>query len=288
MTTSHENELVLISGASTGMGAATAAELARRGYHVLAGVRTTADADAIRSDRIEPLVLDITDEGQVRAAAQRVADDPERRPLRALVNNAGLAANGPVETLPMEVWRRMFEVNLFGHIGMTQALLPALHASAGRIVTISSTGGKIAMPGFGAYSATKYAIEAVSDALRRELAPHGVGVVIVEPGAVRTAMGASGLRTARELLGDMPPQARARYDRQMGAVLTQLEEFGRNGMPAERAAVAIADAVTSRHPRPRVTVGRDAALFTRLSRILSDRMLDRALAADERRRLRTA
>jgi hypothetical protein len=101
-------------------------------------------------------------------------------------------------------------------------------------------------------------------------------------------MGASGLRTARELLGAMAPDARARYDRQMGAVLTQLEEFGSEGMPADRAAVAIADTVTSRRPRPRVTVGRDAALFTRLARILSDGMLDRALAADERRRLRLA
>ena len=146
------HQLVVVTGASTGMGAATARELAGRGYHVLAGVRRDVDADALRADGIEPHILDITDESDVAAIAGRVADDPLRRPLRALINNAGIAVNAPVETLPIAEWRHLFEVNLFGHIAMTQALLPALLRSSGTVVNISSVGGKFAMATYGAYA----------------------------------------------------------------------------------------------------------------------------------------
>jgi NAD(P)-dependent dehydrogenase (short-subunit alcohol dehydrogenase family) len=146
------HQLVVVTGGSTGMGAATARELAGRGYHVLAGVRRDVDADALRADGIEPHILDITDESDVAAIAGRVADDPLRRPLRALINNAGIALNAPVETLPIAEWRNLFEVNLFGHIAMTQALLPALLQSSGTVVNISSVGGKFAMATYGPYA----------------------------------------------------------------------------------------------------------------------------------------
>src|SRR5690349_11579259 len=126
------NELIVVTGASTGMGAATAKELARKGFHVLAGVRREADADALRTDAIEPHILDITVESDIAAIAERVAGDP--RPLRALINNAGIAINAPIETLPLADWRQQFEVNLFGHVAMTQALLPALLSSSGAVV----------------------------------------------------------------------------------------------------------------------------------------------------------
>jgi NAD(P)-dependent dehydrogenase (short-subunit alcohol dehydrogenase family) len=138
MTASNQadrQQLVVVTGASTGMGAATARELAGSGYHVLAGVRRDVDADALRADGIEPHILDITDEFDVAAIAVRVADDPLRRPLRALINNAGIAVNAPVEALPIPEWRKLFEVNLFGHIAMTQALLPALLHSSGTFAT---------------------------------------------------------------------------------------------------------------------------------------------------------
>src|ERR1700742_2656397 len=118
------DELIVVTGASTGIGAATARELARKGFHVLAGVRREADADALRADRIEPCILDITVDSDITAIAERVTRDP--RPLRALVNNAGIAINAPIEALPLPEWRQQFEVNLFGHIAMIQALLPAL------------------------------------------------------------------------------------------------------------------------------------------------------------------
>jgi NAD(P)-dependent dehydrogenase (short-subunit alcohol dehydrogenase family) len=146
MTTSPEaQEIVIITGASTGMGAATARELARQGFHVLAGVRRDQDADAIRGPGVEPLIIDITNPAQIRALATRVQEDPQGRPLRALINNAGVAVNAPVEVFSINEWRSLFEVNFFGHIVVTQALLPDLIRSRGRIINISSVGGKIAM-----------------------------------------------------------------------------------------------------------------------------------------------
>ena len=123
---SDRRELIVVTGASTGMGAATARELARRGFHVLAGVRRDTDADALRGDGIEPHILDITVESDVAAIAERVENDPQGLPLRALINNAGVAINAPVEALPIAEWRRQFEVNLFGHVAMIQALMPSL------------------------------------------------------------------------------------------------------------------------------------------------------------------
>lgn len=143
------DELVVVSGASSGIGAATAQALAARGYHVLAGVRTDSEADAVRADRIEPVTLDITVPEHIEALARRIADDPERRVLRVLVNNAGIEINAPVEVLPLALWREQFEVNLFGHIAVIQALLPFLRRSRGRIVNISSVGGVAAGPSSG-------------------------------------------------------------------------------------------------------------------------------------------
>src|ERR1700731_4516294 len=202
---SDRRELIVVTGASTGMGAATAKELARKGFHVLAGVRRDVDADALRAEGIEPHILDITVDSDVAAIADRVAGDPLGRPLRALVNNAGISANAPVETLPMDEWRRLFEVNLFGHVAMTQALMPALLRSTGTVVNISSVGGKVAMSTYGAYAGSKFALEAVSDALRREVTEFGIKVVVIEPGAVQTEIAERGFATADRLGAAMTP-----------------------------------------------------------------------------------
>lgn len=181
-------ELIVVSGASTGIGAATAQQLASKGFHVLAGVRTSRDADLVRTHGVEPVMLDITIPEHIENLAARVADDREQRFLRALVNNAGIEINAPVEVLPLDLWRSQFEVNLFGHIAAIQALLPALRKSRGRIVNISSVGGEAALPIYGAYAATKFALEAASDSLRREVAAQGIQVVIVQAGGVKTVM----------------------------------------------------------------------------------------------------
>ena len=273
----NRHELIVVTGASTGMGAATAKELARKGFHVLAGVRREVDASALCADGIEPHILDITVESDVAAIADRVARDPQRRPLRALVNNAGIAINAPVETLPMAQWRQQFEVNLFGHIAMTQALLPALLASSGTVVNISSVGGKVVLPTYGAYAGSKFALEAVSDALRRELGDAGIKVVVVEPGAVKTEMAERGIATAEALMANMTAAQLARYDDLAAAVTAQARSFIDTGVSAEYAAKVIAKAATAAHPRTRYTIGRDAAILARVTRVASDRVLDRII-----------
>jgi NAD(P)-dependent dehydrogenase (short-subunit alcohol dehydrogenase family) len=279
MTPSDESqEMAVITGASTGIGAATARELARRGFHVLAGVRRDRDADAIRAPGIEPLIIDITNPDHIQALATRVYEDPQGRALGALVNNAGIGVNVPVEAFAIDEWRRLFEVNLFGHVVVTQALLPALIVSKGRVVNISSVGGKIAMATYGPYAGTKFALEAVSDSLRRELAPTGVQVVVVEPGAVRTEMPGRAIATANELAATMTPEQNERYGALLHAINAQTAAHTASCLPADAAAKVIAKAVTARKPRTRYTVGRDAAMIG-LVRCLPDRTLDRILAA---------
>jgi NAD(P)-dependent dehydrogenase (short-subunit alcohol dehydrogenase family) len=268
-------ELIVVTGASTGMGAATARELARKGFHVLAGVRREADADALRAEDIEPLILDITVDSDVAAVADRVARDPLRRPLRALINNAGIAINAPTETLPLAQWRQQFEVNLFGHIAMTQALFGALLSSSGTVVNISSVGGKVVLPTYGAYAGSKFALEAVSDALRREVGEAGIKVVVVEPGAVKTEMAERGIATADGLKANMTAAQLARYGDLIAAVTAQARSFGEIGVSAEEAAKVIAKAAIASRPRTRYTIGRDAAILVRISRVVSDRILDR-------------
>ncbi|MFY1672688.1 SDR family NAD(P)-dependent oxidoreductase [Plantactinospora sp. WMMB334] len=279
-------KMIVVTGASTGIGASTARELARQGFHVLAGVRRDRDADAIRATGIEPVILDITRSEQVAALAARVGRDP--RTLHALVNNAGIQVNAPVEALPMAQWRWVFEVNLFGHVAVTQALLPALLHGKGRVINISSIGGKTAMPTYGAYAGAKFALEAVSDSLRREVAPLGVPVVVVEPGGVRTKMAARGIATANQLAADMTPEQDARYGSLIRAINALMETGTASGVTADAAAQVIAKVVMARRPRTRYTIGCDAALVIRLTRLLSDRMLDRVIAANLRRHHRRA
>jgi NAD(P)-dependent dehydrogenase (short-subunit alcohol dehydrogenase family) len=282
MTTSHKNELIVVSGASTGMGAATARELSRRGYHVLAGVRREADAELLATATIEPVMLDITVPQHIAALVGRIADDPRGMKLRAVVNNAGIAINAPVETLGLDHWRHQFEVNLFGHIAVTQALLPFLRDSRGRIVNISSVGGKVALGTYGAYAGAKFALEAVSDALRREVEPMGLQVVVVEPGGVQTEMAGHGIERAKAFVAEMSSSQSLLYGRLMQAIINQATAFTTSGVSAAKAGVVIADATTTRKPRTRYTIGTDAAALTRLARILPDRLLDRVAAANLR------
>jgi NAD(P)-dependent dehydrogenase (short-subunit alcohol dehydrogenase family) len=274
---SDRRELIVVTGASTGMGAATARELTRRGFHVLAGVRREIDADALRGEGIEPHILDITVESDVAAIADRVAADPLGRPLRALINNAGIAVNAPVEALPIAEWRRQFEVNLFGHVAMIQALMPSLLRSSGTVVNISSVGGKVALPTYPAYAGTKFALEALSDSMRREVNDLGVKVVVVEPGAVKTEMAQRGVATADRLKAGMTADQLERYGGLIDAMSSLARSYDTDGVPAERAAKVIANAATAPRPRTRYTIGRDAAILLRLSRVVSDRFLDRVV-----------
>lgn len=284
--------LAVVTGASTGIGAATARALAAHGLHVLAGVRTDAAAQALRAERIEPVLLDITDADAIGRLAERVAADD--RPLRALVNNAGVTLTAPVEAVPLDAWRAHLEVNLLGHVAVTRALLPLLHRGS-RIVTVSSAAGLVAGPTMAPYSAGKFALEGFSDALRRELAHLGIRVAVVQPGAVRTPIWAKGAATTAALADGMDERQRARYAPLLAAVSRLSAAQPGRGVAADAVARAVLRAVTARRPRARYRVGADAHLLAAAARLLPDRALDALIAravpartarAGDRRRIR--
>jgi NAD(P)-dependent dehydrogenase (short-subunit alcohol dehydrogenase family) len=251
--------LALVTGASTGIGRACATHLAALGFEVLAGVRRPVDAPP----GLEPLRLDVTEPSDVGAAAERVGDS-----LAALVNNAGIAISGPLEGVPVSEWRRQIEVNLLGQVAVTQALLPALINARGRVVNMSSIGGRNALPLFGPYSASKFALEAVTDSLRREVAPLGVKVVSVQPGGIATPIWDKGLSDADRVLDAMPEHVRRRYENWIALGRREAERMGRDGLPPEAVAAVVGRALVARRPRTRYLVGRDAKVQAALGRLL--------------------
>jgi NAD(P)-dependent dehydrogenase (short-subunit alcohol dehydrogenase family) len=261
--------LALVTGASSGIGRACAIHLATHGYDVLAGVRREADAPPAT----EPLLLDVTSEADVAAAAERV-----ERELAVLVNNAGVAITGPVEVVPVAEWRRQLEVNLLGQVAVTRALLPALLRARGRIVNISSIGGRVAGPLFGPYAASKFALEAMTDALRREVGPHGVRVVSVEPGGIATPIWEKGLADAGELIAGMSDEAHGRYDKVIAAVRKEAERLSREGLAPSEVAEVVGRALTADRPRTRYVVARAARVQALLARVLPDRAFDALIA----------
>jgi NAD(P)-dependent dehydrogenase (short-subunit alcohol dehydrogenase family) len=261
---------VLLSGASTGIGRATVERLGRAGWRVLAGARSDQDLEALgRLPGTEPLRLDVTSDADVAAAAATVGGR-----LDALVNNAGIAVTGPVEGLPISAWRDQLEVNLLGQVRVTQALLPAVLAARGRIVNMSSIGGRQALPLFGPYAASKYALEAMTDALRRELRGQGVQVVAVEPGAIATPIWGKGIAEAEAHLAELGEAPLRRYERLIAAVRREAERAAVEGLDPADVAAVVETALTARRPRTRYVVGRDARVQAVLARVLPDRALD--------------
>jgi NAD(P)-dependent dehydrogenase (short-subunit alcohol dehydrogenase family) len=269
---------VVVTGASTGIGEATAGLLSRRGFDVVAGVRSEESAARALEAGLTPLRFDVTDEESVRVAAASVEERVGAQGLGGLVNNAGVAVSGPVEVIPLDEWRRQLEVNLIGQIAVTKALLPALLRGRGRIVMVSSIGGRIALPLFGPYAASKFGLEAVSDSLRREVSDLGVRVVVVEPGAIATPIWGKGIETGEAIAAQGDPAARARYARLIAKIRGLAEANARNGLPPAAVAQVIGDAMTADRPRTRYVVGRETKVRARLARVLPDRALDALLA----------
>jgi NAD(P)-dependent dehydrogenase (short-subunit alcohol dehydrogenase family) len=261
---------VLLSGASTGIGRAAAERLGRAGWRVLAGARRPEDLeDLARLPGIEPLRLDVTSDADVAAVAAAVGGR-----LDALVNNAGIAVTGPVEGLPLSAWREQLEVNLLGQVRLTQSVLPAVLAARGRIVNMSSIGGRMALPLFGPYAASKYGLEAMTDSLRRELRGHGVHVVAIEPGAIATPIWGKGIAEAEAHLAELGEAPRRRYEGLIAAIRREAERAAVEGLdPAEVAAV-VERALTARRPRTRYVIGREARVQAVMARLLPDRAID--------------
>lgn len=270
-----ERGTAIVTGASTGIGEATAMHLRSLGFDVLAGVRSEDDAERLRADGLRPLILDVTDQGSIDRAHEELGEGS----LSGLVNNAGVAIFGPLEYIPIEELRRQLEVNLVGQVAVTQAFLPALRRGGGRIVNVSSIGGRVALPLAGPYAASKFALEAVSDSLRRELRGQGVEVVVVEPGGIKTPIWEKGGARADELQDEMPPEAEERYGELVRAVRGEAEKIATDrGLPPSAVAEVIGEALTARRPRTRYPVGRDAKGRAIVARVLPDRLFDRLIA----------
>jgi len=244
------HQLVVVTGASTGMGGRHRTRARGQGIHVLAGVRRDVDADALRADGIEPHILDITDESDVAAIAGRVADDPLRRPLRALINNAGIAVNAPSKPCRSPSGETCSRSICSGHIAMTQALLPALLHSSGTVVNISSVGGSSPWRPMAHTRLRSSPSKLPVIRLRREVAPLGVKVVVVEPGAVKTRMAEHAVASADRVTANMTADQLNRYADLTAAISAQQLSSTKKGVPVERAAKVIANAVTASNRVP--------------------------------------
>jgi NAD(P)-dependent dehydrogenase (short-subunit alcohol dehydrogenase family) len=272
---------VVVTGASSGIGAAAAEAFAREGFVTFAGVRRDADAARVAGlhPNIRPLKIDVTDRAEIDAASRFVA--ASGLPLRGLVNNAGVAIAGPLELLPVEEVRRQFEVNVFGQIAVSQAFLPQLRASRGRLIFVGSISGRLAVPFISPYSASKFALRAFADALRVELAPAGIAVVLIEPSSVRTPIWGKGRNSRDRATAVLGPLAAEYYGPQIDAVFAQTQREEQNAMPVERVTAGLLHALTARRPRARYLVGRDARAGSILA-LMPPAVRDRAMRASMR------
>jgi NAD(P)-dependent dehydrogenase (short-subunit alcohol dehydrogenase family) len=272
----------LITGTSTGIGRATALRLVGAGWTVLAGVRDESSGERLAQEasapeRLIPLRLEVTDPAQIAEAAARVeslaAVTGSSGGLDALVNNAGIGVGGPLELLAPEDLRRQFDVNVHGQVAITQALLPALRRARGRIVFLSSVGGRVAMAFTAPYAASKHAIEALGDALRVELHSSGIKVALIEPGSVATPIWDKGRAEAERVR--IPPELEAAYGHVPAAMDKVLRDTARRGVPPEQVAETIERALTDRRMKARYVVGRDARVMLIVRRLLPDLVFDR-------------
>ena len=276
-----ERGAVVITGASSGIGAACAQYLDGLGFTVWAGVRRREDGEALArltSSRLRIVMLDVTDPASIAAAEQVVAQATRDTGLAGLVNNAGISVAGPLEVLPLDAVRMQFEVNVIGALAVTQAFIPLLRPARGRIVNISSIAGLAATPFLGAYCGSKFALEAMSDALRLELVPWGISVSLVEPGAIQSQIWQRATMSATRTLGGVAPESLARYAHLLSRMQDVMQKAAARAIPAEAVARVVADALTASRPRARYLVGSDARFRAMLKWILPDRVQDRLLA----------
>jgi NAD(P)-dependent dehydrogenase (short-subunit alcohol dehydrogenase family) len=268
---------VLVTGASSGIGRACALHVDGLGYRVFAGVRSESAAESLQraaSERLAPVMLDVTDADAIEAAAGSIESALDGRGLVGVVNNAGVAHGGPVEYLPIEEWRAQLEVNVIGQVAVTKAMLPLVRRGRGRIVFIGSIGGRVGTPLLGPYAASKFAIEGIAESLRHELRPFGVRVAVVEPGAVKTEIWDKGRRYADEMEQVLPAQGTALYGDAITGLRRAMDQQDRTGIPPDQVAQVVGRALFSARPRARYLVGRDAQGAGLVARLLPDSAKD--------------
>ena len=266
---------VLVTGAGRGIGRSIAEHLANQGWDVIAGVRTQLDADAITAanpQRISAVLLDVTDDAQLD---QLEATLPAR--LDAVVNNAGVVVAGPMEAVTTADWRKQLDVNVIGQLAVTRAVLPRLRRSRGRVVFISSVNGQLAFPMMGAYCASKFALEAAAEALRMELRPWGISVVVVEPAQTDTDMWHTAPAMVAETEAAFSPAHRELYARHIAGFKKRIPLSQKMAVPPEKVSAVVERALATKRPRPRYVVGAapkvQAALMTKLPIAVRDRVL---------------
>lgn len=278
MNTKH----VVITGVSSGIGRATAEALLKHGYHVFGSVRQLEDGGALQArfgPMFTPLILDLTDQAAIKAAAHQVGEFVGGQGLFALINNAGIAIGGPLMHQPLDEVRRVLDVNVLGTLAVTQAFLPLLGAKLlgtfppGRIVNVSSISGRISLPFLGAYGTSKHALEAMSDALRRELMLYGIEVIVIEPSAVRTAIWDKAEQQ------DLSKYQQTDYEELLGKFQQRVVARGRASVSSEAVARLIHEVLESKKPRTRYALPDHYFRGWLLPRLLPDRASDRLIAA---------
>jgi NAD(P)-dependent dehydrogenase (short-subunit alcohol dehydrogenase family) len=272
---------VVVTGASTGIGRATALLLDQKGYRVFAGVRKDEDAKSLKaegSERLKPIKIDVTKERSIAAAKRNVGKAVGDEGLVGLVNNAGVGGGGPMEFVPIDDFRDTVEVNLVGQVAVTQAFLPLIREGRGTVVFLASIGGRIASPFMASYSASKFALEGIGDTLRREVSPWGIDVVVVEPGSIATEIWRKGSDQVEEQMERMPSDAERLYGDQMRSwAQAFLVETGGRGIPPKKVAQVIHRAIRSDKPKARYLVGTDAKVGAKLHAAVPTRTFDRML-----------
>ena len=276
MSLQQASRFVVITGASTGIGAGCAIGCAQQGMTVFAGVRDLRAGEALHAKEgaIIPLQLDVTDDESIKRAADTVRQRVGGAGLAGLINNAGIAIGSPLEVIPLSQLRKQLEVNVIGQIAVTQAFLPLLRQAQGRIVNMGSIAGRGTIPMMGPYSASKFAMEALTDALRLELYPWGIHVSIIEPGAIATPIWDKSLTTALDVEKDMPAGAKLLYEKAARQVREVVQEAAQRAIPVDAVVQAVLHALTAPRPKTRYLVGTDAKLRAFMNKWLPDRMQD--------------
>lgn len=271
---------IVITGASSGIGRATALRLTGKGWHVFAAVRKDSDAAAIKAERrgaLEPVLLDVTDPRSIIEATREVTERLAGRGLDGLFNNAGIGSVSPVEYTSLDKLREIFEINLFGQVAVIQAFLPLLREARGRIINNGSVGDHLTPPFGGALGSSKAAFASMSAALRLELRPQGIEVCLIEPGSINTPAVEKTLGGVERIIANWPPAGAALYGEAMRTVAHIFTRNERAGSPPEAVAAVVERALNDRHPRTRYLAGKDSVKLALLAKLLPEKLLDVAV-----------
>ena len=272
---------VVITGASSGIGRACALDLDRRGFRVFATVRKDEDAATLKRDasaNLTPVIADVTDAEQIAQLHATVDDALGDESLRGVVNNAGIGVGGPLEFLEIDELRRQFEINTFAPVAVAQPFIARLRESHGRVVNITSIGGRVPQPFLGPYSSSKFALESLTTVMRRELLPWGIHVAAVAPGSMKTRIWEKGASMVEQLQANASPEERRLYGKNMERMARVVKLADRTGAKPEKVAKAVAHALTSERPRARYLVGADARMQLALETALPTRLVDRLMS----------